>query len=63
MIIEICIKILNFYQDFNYRGETIDQIIENYLLKWKIDKVLIVAIGNGSSNNLTIVYLKNMIQD
>jgi hypothetical protein len=44
-------------------GETIGQIIENYLLEWGIDKLLIVTVDNASSNNVTISYLKNVMKD
>jgi hypothetical protein len=44
-------------------GETIGQIIENYLLEWGIDKLLTVTVDNASSNNVTISYLKNVMKD
>ena len=56
-------KILNFCQVFNHMGETIGQIIENYLLEWRIDKLLTVTIDNASSNNMIISYLKNVMKD
>jgi hypothetical protein len=44
-------------------GETIGQVIENCLLDWRIDKLLIVTVDNASSNSVTISYLKNVMKD
>jgi hypothetical protein len=44
-------------------GETIGQVIENFLLDWGIDKLLTVTVDNASSNSVTISYLKNVMKD
>jgi len=44
-------------------GETIGQVIENYLLEWGIDKLLIITVDNASSKNMTISYLKHVMKD
>ena len=44
-------------------GETIGQVIENYLLDWGIDKLLTVTVDNAISNSVIISYLKNVIKD
>jgi hypothetical protein len=44
-------------------GETIGQVIENCMLEWGIDKVLTVTVDNASSNNVTILFLKNVMKD
>jgi len=56
-------KILNFCHVSNYMGETIGQVIENCLLDWGIDKLLIVTVDNARSNSVTISYLKNVMKD
>ena len=61
----ICIKefLIFFYQISNHMGETIGQVIENFLLDWGIDKLLTVTVDNASSNSVTISYLKNVMKD
>jgi hypothetical protein len=44
-------------------SETIDQVIENCMLEWEIDKVLTIIVDNASSNNVTILFLKNVMKD
>lgn len=33
------------------------------MLEWEIDKVLTLTVNNASSNNVTILYLKNVMKD
>jgi hypothetical protein len=56
-------RILNFYQVSNHMGKTIGHVTKNCLLKWGIDKLLVVTVDNASSNNVTISYLKNVMKD
>jgi hypothetical protein len=44
-------------------GKTIGQVIENYLLEWGFDKFFTIIVHNASSNNVTILYLKNVMKD
>jgi len=53
-------RILNFYQVFNHKGETIGQVIKSCLLEWRIDNIWTIIVDNVSSNNVTIKYLKRV---
>jgi hypothetical protein len=41
--------------------KTIGQAIESCVMEWGIDKILTITVNNASSNNLTIKYLKRVI--
>jgi len=56
-------RIFNFYQVSNHMGEIIGQIIENCMLEWGIDKFFTITVDNASSNNITILFLKNVMKD
>ena len=60
LLIEIgnFIRVINFSQIENHKGETIGKEVEKYLKQWGIDRVLTLSIDNASSNDTTIDYMK-----
>lgn len=56
-------RILNFCPIVNHKGVTIGKKIEKCLEEWLIGNVFTITVDNASSNDVTITYLKNTMND
>jgi hypothetical protein len=56
-------KILKFCLVPNHKGGTIGRVLESSLSEWGIDSIFIITVGNASSNDVDIEYMKTKVKD
>ena len=54
-------RIISFCQILNHKGDTIGKLIESYLLKCGIEKVLTMTMDNASANDVAAGFVRRRV--